>query len=216
MLTVKTEWGNLPAQYKYERHAGGAKTLAVLFPGRGYSLDAPIMWYAAKAAYGAGCDVLGIEYGYQANRVSFEMEGFERLVSEAVSALETVLTDSAYSDFVFIGKSLGTRVQSEVAKKAQLSVSRHVFLTPLQPVISSILASDRALVIVGDNDPAFTPEDVAAVRESAGVTVHIMAAADHSLETPDMLASIGILQTTAQLCQAFCQPASSPENHVKN
>ncbi len=208
MLKVKTGWGDIPAQYPYERHEGGASTLVVLFPGRAYSLDAPLLWYAAKAAYSAGCDVLGVEYGYQANRVNFDSDGLANLVSEALNTLEDVVAGSTYRDFVFIGKSLGTRVQSEVASKASFAVGRHVFLTPLKPVIPSILAADRALVIVGDRDPAFGAEDVAAVRGSAGVTVHVAIDADHGLETPDVLDSIQILHTTARLCQVFCQPPS--------
>jgi len=60
MIEVPTRWGGIPVQYHYLTHSAATK-LVVLFPGPGYTLDASVMWYVARAAFDAGCDGIGIE-----------------------------------------------------------------------------------------------------------------------------------------------------------
>lgn len=203
-IQVSTRWGTIPASYSFIKQTTNSSKLAVIFPGRGYNLDAPLMWYSALAAYDSGCDVLGVEYGYQANRADFKVEEQSYLVDEIVSALENAVSGK-YSSVVFIGKSMGTIMQNEVLKSVSFSARNHVFLTPLRKVIPAIRQSENALLVVGDNDSLFGSSDITQVTNLSNVQLHVIPGADHGLETNDYRVSIDILKTTAVLCGDFCK-----------
>jgi hypothetical protein len=164
------------------------------------------MWYAEQAALHAGCDVIGVEYGYQANRSQLDMDELDSMIGEVADALNRIVTRS-YANVVFIGKSLGTIVQTEVTSKVDFFVRNHIFLTPLRPIISAICASENSLVVVGDNDGAFTAADIVQITDLPNVKINVLPGADHSLEAKDYTESIGILKQVAKLCGDFCQPS---------
>ncbi|KUO96463.1 alpha/beta family hydrolase [Ferroacidibacillus organovorans] len=197
-----TRFGAIPVKQRFQKQPAKSSQLAVLFPGREYPLDAPLMWYAAKAAFSAGYDVLGIEYGYQANRTDLRMGDFDVLVSEALDAIDQLLTDS-YREVTFIGKSLGTMVQSRVAQQVSFYVGSHVFLTPVKPIIPFIQDAQRSMVVVGDCDPIFEATDIAQILNRPNVDVTVIPGANHALETEDAGASIRILGQTITLCERF-------------
>lgn len=203
-IEVPTRLGALPAKYQYLKHPTGSSKLAVVFPGQKYTLDAPLMWYSAKATFEAGCDVLKVEYGYQANRSELGVNELEYLIEEALGALENLVTGD-YSSVVFIGKSIGTIVQSEVSQKLSFKVRNHVFLTPLSRVIPLIRQSENSLVIVGDSDNAFLTSDIAKITDLSNVQLHVISGADHGLETEDYRTSLDILKETTLLCGDFCK-----------
>ncbi|QQE77253.1 hypothetical protein [Alicyclobacillus sp. SO9] len=203
-IHVPTRWGAIPASYSFVQQTPSSSKLAVLFPGFAYPLDAPLMRYAASAAYDSGCDVLGVEYGYQANRADLQEEDQSYLVDEIVVALKNNIGQQ-YSNVVFIGKSLGTIIQTEVARNIGFSVENHVFLTPLRKVIPSIRDAENALVVVGDNDSLFNSSDISEVANLPNVQLHVLSGANHQLETDNYRESIDLLKTTAMLCGGFCK-----------
>ena len=206
-IEVPTRWGALPARYNHLTHPTGSVTLAVLFPGRNYTLDAPLMWYSARAAFEAGCDVVGVEYGYQANRTELDIDELAYLFEEAAEALNNIMTGQ-YSNVVFIGKSIGTIVQTEILTKVSFPVLNHVFLTPLRPIIPAIRESHRSLVVVGGSDTAFGESDIAQIDNLPNVRVSVVPGADHQLETKDHRDSIDILKQVTALCRDFCRELS--------
>ena len=205
IIEVPTHSGPLPAKYNYLTHTSSSSSLAILFPGKAYPLDAPVMWYSAKAAFDAGCDVLGVEYGYQANRIDFDMDNLEYVIDEAAEALNKVLMTGKYSNVVLIGKSIGTLVQTKVLSKVSFQIRNHVFLTPLRPTIPAIREAENALVVVGDSDSSFGASDIAQITGLSGVKISIVPGADHGLETIDYRNSIDILKQVAILCGDFCR-----------
>lgn len=203
-LESVTRWGDIPVKHRYATHPKGATKLAVLFPGMGYTLDAPLMWYSERASFDAGCDVLSLEYGYQTNRKPFHPEDLHNLVEEAVAAVSQIVRGQ-YSSIVFIGKSLGTIVQAEVAQRMEASVSNHIFLTPLKRTIPFIQQSQRALVVVGDNDSAFSASEVSQISHISKVELVVIPKADHGLEVDDDIpGSIDVLKHVSSLCRDFC------------
>jgi hypothetical protein len=203
-IEVPTRWGVLPAKYQDLTHRTGSSHLAILFPGRNYTIDAPVMWYSARAAFDAGCDVLGVEYGYQANRTELDSNDLDYLVDEVAGALNNLMRDQ-YSNVVFIGKSIGTIVQTEVLQKVAFPVRNHVFLTPLKDIIPVIRASKNALVLVGDHDKAFGRSDIAQITDLSNVKLRVFPGANHELENNDYRDSIDILKQIASSCEDFCR-----------
>lgn len=199
-----TRWGRHPAKYSYLEHSTKSSKLAVLFPGMAYPLDAPLMWYATRAAFDAGCDVLGVEYGYQANRAELDMDDLDYLIEETAGALNRMLSVQ-YSQMVFIGKSLGTVVQTEILRELSSPVRNHVFLTPLKRTIPGMLRSENALVVVGDGDGAFKAEDVGEIAGASNIKLAVIPGANHGLEVDNFRVSLDILKDVSVLCGDFCR-----------
>lgn len=211
-IEVASRWGR-PALYPVWRHADPSKKLAVLLPGHAYPLEAPLMWYAAKAALAAGYDVLGIEYGFQANRSPMKREDFPYVVQEARDALVTFLKDTAYRQFVWIAKSMGTAVTQELSQVRDSSENSYIFLTPVRQTIPFITSAERMMVVVGSQDPLFDAFDIEQISGLATVDLHVVPDAHHLLEIADDLdQTIVILRQVTQLCAEFCKTNVSPND----
>ncbi len=201
---VPSTWGR-PATYIYRRLTGGSGRLAVILPGYAYPLEAPALWYASRAAAEAGCDVLGVEYGFQANRGSMPRDQVPQAVAEIAGALDGFSAEHPHAELVLIAKSIGTLVATQLSARIP-PPSSAIFLTPLRPTIPYIRQARRMSVVVGDRDEAFGPDDIAQVSGLPNVDLHIMYGADHVLEVAgDMDRSLAILGATAAVCRAACR-----------
>jgi len=203
-LEMTTRWGK-SARFTYLKHSEGSEKLAVLFPGQAYNLDAPLMWYAAKSAFAAGCDVLGVEYGFQANRSSIEQGDIPDVSAEVADSLEQFFHVTPYQQQVFIAKSLGTAISDLALQQLTLPVRNHVYLTPLRQTIPFMQKAENILVVVGDQDDLFDAADVAQIADHANVRLHLIPQANHLLEVEeDYNLSLKILQQVTTLCGTFC------------
>jgi len=200
-IEVASKWGK-PALYRYGKQSDGSDKLWVVFPGQNYTLDAPLMWYSVSAVLQAHCDVLGIEYGFQSNRLSMQADDLSVVISEAADAISAFMQGKSYRKIGFIAKSLGTIVASELSHIH--AVNDFVYLTPLRDTIPFIQRSSSMLVIVGSLDPLFDADDVEKITGISGVHVHVMPGARHSLEIDgDIQSSLGILKRSISLCASF-------------
>ena len=62
--------------------------LAVLFPGIGYHIDKPLLYYSAKLARARGCDLLAVQYPALPTGLRGHTEKIEQAVQTALSAAE--------------------------------------------------------------------------------------------------------------------------------
>ena len=62
--------------------------LAVLFPGIGYHIDKPLLYYSAKLARARGCDLLAVQYPALPTGLRGHAEKIEQAVQTALSAAE--------------------------------------------------------------------------------------------------------------------------------
>ena len=204
ILSIPSRWGE-PARWKYLNHTRGSDTLVVVFPGNPYTLDAPLLWYAARAAADTGCDVLGIEYGFQANRAPLRSEELPQLVAEVERALTDFVQHHAYQRGVVISKSLGTAISSQLSDRLPMTVNDHIYLTPLHSVITFMRQAQNMLVVVGDQDDLFTAADIEQVSGLPAVELMVVPGANHALEIAGHYdQSLVILQQVIHRCGQFC------------
>lgn len=163
----------------------GAPSWAIVLPGAGYSAQAPLLWYARRAAMTRGRNVLVVADAYDRQRDDAAQWVEER----AAAALRYVRARDQHP--LLIAKSL-TSLAAPLAAAERLPA---VWLTPLiagtaTSVASRVLAGLRAasepmLLIGGSADPTWDGT-VAATMPNARVLE--LAGADHSLEAPDDVA----------------------------
>ena len=95
--------------------------LAVLFPGIGYHIDKPLLYYSAKLARARGCEILAVQYPALPTGLRGHAEKIEQAVQIALSAAEEQLAAidwTAYDRVFFLSKSIGTAIAA---------VARHDF-----------------------------------------------------------------------------------------
>ncbi|MEH7087147.1 alpha/beta hydrolase, partial [Neobacillus drentensis] len=151
--------------------------LVVLFPGRNYPCELPLLYYAGNTALQQNYDLFILEYGYQAARTTLDINELPNVIDECCESINRIINN--YDQVIFISKSLGTIVAGEVHRRLQ-SYIYHVFLTPLVETIPFINTSD-GIVIYGGNDPAFTKENATQIESNRKIIE--IPRADHGLET---------------------------------
>ena len=173
--------------------------LLALFPGMYNTCESPLLYYAREAALQAGCDVLGIQYGYSRAGVDFSPEMFAPTLEETLEALRLCGFEK-YRRISFISKSFGTLIAGEAAKRFPTAGIRHLFLTPISSSIPYIAGTD-CTVIYGTADPHFTQNDAAQIADDPRVKLHALPGADHSLESrTDYRDSLRVL---AKICGIY-------------
>lgn len=146
--------------------------LAVLFPGAGYSLDAPLLYYG---------DFLLESKGYRRLPVNYQQPWESRLAQLAAQSDCTV----------FLSKSIGTVQAGKAAAKLGISPLQ-IFLTPVPETIPYIGPDSH--VVIGTADPAF--EKVSHHCSQCEAKTLYIDCGDHSLEIPgDPFASLEVARS---------------------
>lgn len=183
-------------------HDVKASSIVILFPGRGYTCDMPLLYYANMATLHKGCDVLSLEYGFQKSGKKFVLEDFDKEVDEIISIIMKCSLDS-YSDIYFISKSLGTLFAGEVSGRLKHYNIKNLFLTPLVKTVPYML-DRKCIAVTGSIDEAFPDSSIDYVRKNSDSEVVIIEAADHALETESNIhRNLEILQQVIKLCEDF-------------
>ena len=87
--------------------------LAVLFPGRGYTTQGPVLYYPGALLRNRGADVLNVDYAYDKRSDFDELSEEEQtawLKADGKAALDAALSQRDYRHLTLVGKSLGTLV----------------------------------------------------------------------------------------------------------
>ena len=169
---------------------------AVILPGAGYSIQAPLLWFARVVLSAAGRRVIAVD-----DRYSREGDPKVWVEARATAALE-YLGDQRP---IIVGKSISTLATPLVAE-------RHlpgIWLTPLlhlddSPVIAGLRARGApALLVGGTADPSW---DGQLARSFSGVDVLEIPDVDHSLQIagdPDR--SLDALRTVVGAVRRFVE-----------
>lgn len=169
--------------------------LVVLFPGKNYPCELPLLYYAGSTALQHHYDLLKLEYGYQATRTHLDIHDLSHVIDESYESIEKIINN--YKQVFFISKSLGTIVAGEVHRRLRSSIV-HVFLTPLSETIPYINDSN-GVVIYGGQDPSFTKEHAAQIE--SGIKIMEIPRADHGLEAGNVEENLNNLKVVTDTYQ---------------
>jgi len=194
-------------------HNTESPSLAVLYPGRGYFLDAPLFFYLVPQLESLGVDSLGIDLRYAQNE-DFQtapeavQKDWVAYDSEAIAAaLEPVV--SRRRTTVYVGKSLGTVIlKNQVLQGSVPADALLVFLTPAFPLLEFyqflLTLPHRSLLVYGTNDPYYQSGYAGKIATTERVTVLELRDAGHAFEVEgDVPRSIENLKTVLEGIEVF-------------
>lgn len=198
IINVPSYWKTEMKQKYIQLYEENSK-LVVLFPGKNYPCDKPILHYAGASALQSGFDLLVLEYGYQAARTDLDVNELQRVIEESHESVQRII--SKYNQVVFISKSIGTIVAGEVHGKLEIPI-KHVFLTPIKDTIHYI-NKFNGLVVYGTKDEVFNKELANQINIDKDRKVIEIPNANHGLETNNVEESIEILSKLVRIYMEF-------------
>jgi|GEM_PF-359051 len=189
-------------------HGDGSSHLAIMFPGRAYGPQLPLLFYTSRVLRAKGADLFAIDYTeYTSCGEDDEIE--RRLSADVPAALAAVLARRPYRRITLLGKSLGTIVMGRlIPAEPRLRGAECIWMTPLlhrQSLRAQIAGTPhRALFIVGTADDAFDRNHLAELENATGGEILVIEGANHSLEIPgDVRGSIRVLERVVDAVDRF-------------
>lgn len=128
------------------------KKLVIIFPGAGYGLDCPLLYYADFLYETKGFDRLHMNYQNILSNAELSIES--KLVKVREYVLEQVkdVNFAVYDEIVFLSKSIGSVEAGILAERLGIKVIQ-VFITPIEEAIS--YCDKDSYVVIGTRDKAY-------------------------------------------------------------
>lgn len=184
-----------------------SKKLAVIFPGIGYSVERPLLYYTRKLLEKSGYEVINVGYpglekvdifepitkGASAKRVSNDKASnfvakAEKLVEEQLEGVNF----TSYSKIIFAAKSIGSVISALYAK--QLGIHPyHIMVTPIDYAFQFI-GDEIGSAFCGTSDPLVNYDGVENICKEKQWDFHGFKSGNHSLETADVDLNIDYLK----------------------
>ena len=184
------------------------KRIAVVFPGIGYTLDKPLLYYGRKLLKKSGYEEIKLlDYtGLGSVSIKGNADKMAKAFDVIYSKTEEYLKDihwEEYDEILFLSKSIGTITASAYAEKFGLNSKdiRHVLYTPLEYTFA--FHPKCAVAFTGSADSWCIPSDIIKLAEEQNIPINVYENADHSLETGDILHYIDTLRDVMEKTADF-------------
>lgn len=153
------------------------KKLIVFFPGAGYGMDCPLLYYADFLFETNGYERIHMNYQNILACVEISLEERLQALREYTWSQVQNINFNEYEEIVFLSKSVGAVEAGIIAEKLDVPV-KQIFLTPVEES-AAYLRSDSC-VVIGTNDKAYRFYKTCC--EEKDVKALYIEGADHSLE----------------------------------
>ena len=178
--------------------------LCVLFPGIGYTIDKPLLYYSREIAR-SDYDIKAIVYHGDAQKVKSQKEHLDQFYQHAykdVCQQCAAIDFQAYEDILFISKSIGTALAEKYVREHSLKV-KSVLFTPLAYTFEG--ENSQAIAFHGTKDPWVDHAQLMALAKSHHVPMTCIEGADHSLNTGDLDTDLIHLKEVMDQVKAFIE-----------
>lgn len=170
--------------------------LMILLPGRGYKIDAPLLFYSKMMGWHHGYDTLLMQYGFHI--ADSDMTNMGHIYSETKALIQQAL-DRDYSEIVIIGKSMGTPIAGQIANEIE-NVNKLILLTPIGGS-HKLAPTIQTLAIIGTADRYYNADDV---EYTDTLEWRVYDDLNHGLmKLNDLAASTQALHDIMQVCETF-------------
>ena len=183
------------------------KKLAIFFPGIGYTVDKPLLYYSRRIASDKGYEIKLLPYTGFPQKIMGDRGRMEESYQIALRQTEDMLSGmdfSVYGEILLIGKSIGTIVAAQWVEKSPFrNRIRMILYTPLEETFSFPLG--EAIVFTGSADPWVGKQEsrIWQLCREKHVTCHIIPDANHSLECGDVQKDLQNLQMIMKVTKEF-------------
>lgn len=189
------------------------KKAAVLFPGIGYSVDRPLLYYSGKMALSRGYEVIRVPYTGFPEKIAGDHDMMMRAFDVCRRGAEEILKDAHledYDELIFFSKSVGTAVGGSYAADHGLDGKvRHVLYTPVPETFGMFRGT--GIAFHGTADPWAPDGPIIEAARACGVPLYLFEGANHSLETGGLLTDIGNLKKIMETVSSWLFPGSIAE-----
>ena len=173
------------------------KKLIILFPGAGYGLDCPLLYYADFLYQTKGYERVHMNYQDIFRNKELSLETKLTNVREYIWKQVKNIDFKTYDEVVFLSKSIGAVEAGLLAEKLGIKAMQ-IFITPVEEAVSYCCAD--SYVVIGTKDKAYPVYKK--VCEENQVKALYVEAADHSLEIAEHpYDSIEILKKVMQFIE---------------
>lgn len=184
------------------------KKIAVIFPGVGYHVDKPLLYYTRKLADQYGYEIACADYGKLPSGIKGDMKKMYAAYEQALAHVTEGLSDidfHAYDYVLFISKSIGTAVAASYDAKYGTGAG-HIYYTPVEASFQAI--GTEGIVFHGTGDDWAKTEVISAECEKRGLPLYLTEHANHSMETGDALRDLEILKTIMEKTEQYIKEFS--------
>ena len=183
-----------------------SRKVAVLFPGIGYHVDRPLLYYSKKLVITKGYECFCLEYtgiptGIFGNheKIVNAIEIAYEQVKEQIDKLHLCESD----EVLFISKSIGSALACRSINELRLPI-KHVLYTPINETMDYEWGD--CIVFHGTRDPWCKNERFQdKCQYETHTTYHIVEEANHSLEADDVIKNIDIMKEILLKVEVFIQ-----------
>lgn len=187
--------------YKLYGKKEDSQDLYILLPGSGYTVNSPVFHYTSGIIFNNNKDILEVNYSYNLDFYSdFNKEEIIKAVKmDSRLVIDTVLETNSYTNFYFIGKSLGTIAMSSELRREKFKEAKAIWLTPLlnlDEVLETLVNNgNKGFCIIGDKDQVYTEELYDRLIQNKNLTSQLISGVNHSLDyNDDIINSIDVLK----------------------
>ncbi len=164
--------------------------IAIIFPGIGYHVDKPLLYYAKKLAIHYGYEIVEVQYKNFSKDIKGNREKMLEAFQSGVEQTEEILKHidfSKYEHILCISKSIGTAISSVYASRHQLK-TKNIFYTPV--IESFEVIEQDGIIFHGTSDPWARTKDIEEECEKKKLYLVKIKDANHSLETGNTIKDI--------------------------
>lgn len=189
-----------------------SETLVILLPGLGYNLDKAILDYSKQLVLDLNYDCLGIEYGFQVSRETFNRHDEEDIRELFLESLDVVFSalefrTGKYKNIVIIGKSLGTVLQNKIGeeiKKVYNIEVKNIYLTPINETFKDNI-NKESLIITGTKDALISSDNLEKIKEEKFNVLEIENAGHSLCIKGNVLESIRALELIIKVIKNYLE-----------
>ncbi len=128
-----------------------SKKLVVLFPGKAYSVDCPLLYYARMKYEMAGYEVLAVE-SYGVKKTSHSLESYGKIAIRNMEKQFAKYDFSKYEEIVFVSKSMGTVIAPWLEDRFSIAHVTHVLLTPIRATLPFLTEGRKVKFMVSGTE----------------------------------------------------------------
>lgn len=179
-----------------------AKKLLVIFPGRNYGCDKPLLYYACKVFEKRGYEIVRLNYNYGLKGDKQDIPGLIEEAKGYISGILGRINMENREDIVFLSKSIGTALAGYFELQLGVKV-RHIFLTPVMEAMK-YMKRGKCIVISGKEDKILDSRRLRIYCVEQDIAIKQFDDVGHSLEHPeDINITFAILMVIVRMYKEF-------------